>query len=218
MLAFPAAAAAAQAPAPEPPPPPTASAPIATIDSEGIIEFSADQVVYDSDNDIVTASGKVRMSRDGNYLAADLVTWSRKTGEVRAQGDVVVVDPQGNKMIGENVVLSDTLKDGTVDNLLIVLESGGRIAADRGIRTNGVYTLENAAYSPCPVTTASGCPKRPSWMITAAQVIDDPATGRVKFRGGRLQLFGVTLPLLPIFSVGTNGGGEIGRASCRERV
>ena len=175
-----------------------------------MIEFSADQVVYDSENDIVTATGKVRMARDGNYLAADLVTWNRKSGEVRAQGDVVVVNPQGDKMIGQNVLLSDTLKDGTVDNLLIVLESGGRIAAQRGSRTNGVYTLENAAYSPCPVTSETGCPKRPSWMITAAQVIDDPATGRVKFRGGRLQLFGITLPLLPIFSVGTNGEGATG--------
>ena len=47
-------------------------------------------------------------------------------------------------------------------------------------------------------------------MITAAQVIDDPATGRVRFRGGHLQLFGITLPLLPIFSVGTNGEGATG--------
>jgi LPS-assembly protein len=219
LLAWSAAAAAAQ---PAPPdvgapatvsvaePAPAASTPIVTADSDGVIEFSADQVVYDSENDIVTATGKVRMARDGNYLAADLVTWNRKSGEVRAQGDVVVVNPQGDKMIGQNVLLSDTLKDGTVDNLLIVLESGGRIAAQRGSRTNGVYTLENAAYSPCPVTSETGCPKRPSWMITAAQVIDDPATGRVKFRGGRLQLFGITLPLLPIFSVGTNGEGATG--------
>jgi LPS-assembly protein len=219
LLAWSAAAAAAQ---PAPPdvgapatvsvaePAPAASTPIVTADSDGVIEFSADQVVYDSENDIVTATGKVRMARDGNYLAADLVTWNRKSGEVRAQGDVVVVNPQGDKMIGQNVLLSDTLKDGTVDNLLIVLESGGRIAARRGSRTNGVYTLENAAYSPCPVTSETGCPKRPSWMITAAQVIDDPATGRVKFRGGRLQLFGITLPLLPIFSVGTNGEGATG--------
>lgn len=219
LLAWSGAATAAQSSSPdaEAPPPlaaaqpaPVASAPIATVDSDGVIEFSADQVIYDGDNDIVTASGKVRMARDGNYLAADLVTWNRKSGEVRAQGDVVVVNPQGDKMIGQNVLLSDTLKDGTVDNLLIVLESGGRIAARRGSRSNGIYTLENAAYSPCPVTTASGCPKRPSWMITAAQVIDDPATGRVKFRGGRLKLFGITLPLLPIFSVGTNGEGATG--------
>jgi LPS-assembly protein len=208
LLAFPAAAAGAQAtqlaePAPAP-------APVEAFDSESTIEFSADQVVYDSENDIVSATGQVRMSRDGNYLAADKVVWNRKTGEVRAEGDVVVVDPQGDKMVGENVILTDTLRDGTVSNLLIVLESGGRIAAERGFRRNGVYTLQNVAYSPCPVTTATGCPKQPSWMITAAEVIDDPATGRVRFRGGRLQLFGVTLPLLPIFSVGTNGEGATG--------
>jgi LPS-assembly protein len=218
LLAFPAAANAAQTDAPTgaAPAPPAgqapapAPAPIVTIDNQGVVEFSADQIVYDSDNDVVSASGQVRMATDGNFLAADRVTWNRKTGEVRAQGDVVVVDPQGDKMIGNDVVLTDTLRDGTVNNLLIVLESGGRIAADKGTRHNGVYTLENAAYSPCPVTTASGCPKRPSWMITAAQVIEDPATGRVRFRGGRLQLFGITLPLLPVFSVGTNGEGATG--------
>jgi LPS-assembly protein len=177
---------------------------------EPVVEFSADQLTYDSENDIVTASGQVRMSRDGNYLAADRVVWTRKTGEVRADGNVVVVDPRGEKLIGDSVVLTDTLKDGVVDNLLVVLESGGRIAAERGSRSNGIITLENAAYSPCPVTTESGCPKNPSWKITAAKVVDDPATGRVHFQGGRLQLFGITLPLLPIFSVATNGDGATG--------
>ncbi|HEU5482531.1 MAG TPA: LPS assembly protein LptD [Sphingomicrobium sp.] len=175
-----------------------------------VIAFSADQVAYDSGTDIVSAEGQVRMSREGNYLAADRVIWNRRTGEVRAEGNVVVVDPQGDKLIGDSVVLTDTLRDGTVSNLLVVLESGGRIAADRGSRANGVITLENAAYSPCPVTTEDGCPKNPSWMITAARVINDPATGRVRFRGGRLQLFGITLPLLPIFSVGTDGEGATG--------
>jgi LPS-assembly protein len=190
--------------------PAAALAPPPAVQQDSTVEFSADQVIYDSENDVITATGQVRMSREGNYLAADSVTYDRKTGLVRAQGNVVVVNPQGDKMIGQNVVLTDTLRDGTVDNLLIVLESGGRIAAQRGTRTNGVYTLENAAYSPCPVTTATGCPKRPSWMITAAQVIDDPANNRVRFRGGRLQIFGVTLPLLPIFSVGTSSEGATG--------
>lgn len=178
--------------------------------SDAVVEFSADQVVYDSENDIVSASGQVRMSREGNYLAADRVTWNQGTGEVRAEGDVVVVDPQGNRLVGESVVLTDTLRDGTINNLLVVLESGGRIAADRGTRKDGVITLENAAYSPCPVTTEGGCPRRPSWMITAARVIDDPANNRIRFQGGRLQLFGVTLPLLPVFSVGTDGDGATG--------
>src|SRR5689334_24119862 len=101
---------------------PTAPAP------EQIVTFSADAVSYDGDADLVTASGEVRMDREGNYLAADQVVWDRKTGEVRAIGNVVLVTPQGDKVVGDNVRLTDTLRDGTIDNLMVVLEGGGRIA------------------------------------------------------------------------------------------
>src|SRR5687767_14594444 len=184
----------------------------ALAESGDVVGFSADQVSYDSENEIVTAAGQVRMSRDGNYLAADRVTWNRETGEVRAQGNVVVVNPEGDRLVGDSVALTDALRDGSIENLLVVLESGGRIAAARGTRAGDVTTLDNAIYSPCPVTTDSGCPRNPSWSITAARVIHDPARNQVRFRGGRLQLFGVTLPLLPIFSIGTaaQGGGISG--------
>ena len=185
----------------------TAGAPAEPVEE---VEFSADQVTYDSNADVVTASGAVRMKRDGNYLAADEVVWERKTGEVRALGNVVLLTPQGDKLVGDNVLLTDTLRDGTVDNLTVVLESGGRIAATRGRRSGDVTTLENAIYSPCPVTKATGCPKRPSWAITAAQVIDDPAHDRVRFIGGRLQLFGINLPLLPIFNISRSNEGATG--------
>ena len=163
--ALPLAALPAAAPAAQPDPPPPVESP-----GDAVIEFSADQIVYDSDTDIVSATGQVRMSRDGNYLAADKVTWNRITGQVLAEGNVVVVNPQGDKLVSDSVALTDTMREGVVDNLLVVLESGGRIAAQRGSRSGDIVTLENAAYSPCPVTTESGCPKRPSWMITAGRV------------------------------------------------
>ncbi len=186
---------------------PAPVSPTAAVTPDQIVDFSADTVTYDSDADVVTASGEVRMNREGNYLAADEVVWNRKSGEVRALGNVVVLTPQGDKLVGDNVVLTDTLQDSTVENLLVVLEGGGRIAARRGTRKGEITTLENAIYSPCPVTTDTGCPKRPSWAITAVRVIDDPAHERVRFEGGHLQLFGVTLPLLPIFNIarGTEG-------------
>jgi LPS-assembly protein len=198
LVAAPASAAAQTVPAVPRPAPAT---------QEQIVDFSADEVAYDTDAEVVTASGDVRMSRDGNYLAADRVIWERKTGQVYAQGNVVLLTPQGDKIVGETVQLTDTLRDGTVNNLLVVLEGGARLAAARAVRTGGVTTLESAIYSPCPVTTSTGCPKRPSWAITAARVIDDPATGRVRFIGGHLQLFGINLPLLPIFNLsrGTEG-------------
>jgi LPS-assembly protein len=203
LLAAPAAAL-AQAMPPQPPPP---AAPQST---DRIVEFSADQVTYDNNADVVTATGDVRMAREGNYLASDQVVWDRKSGEVRAQGNVVLLTPQGDKLIGENVLLTDDFRDGTIENLLVVLESGGRLAAARGRRTGNITTLENAIYTPCPVTTSSGCPRRPSWSITAARVIQDPEHNRVRFQGGRLQLFGINLPLLPIFNIGTGSEGYTG--------
>ena len=206
LLAAPAAAAAQPA---EPAPSPEILSAAEAAD-EQIVGFSADQVVYDGDGDTVTASGDVRMNREGNYLAADQVIWDRRTGEVRAVGNVVLVTPQGDKLIGENVQLTDDLRDGTVQNLLVVLETGGRLAAARGVRTGNVTTLENAIYTPCPVAAGTGCPKRPSWSITAARVIQDPDHNRINFEGGRLQLFGVNLPLLPVFTIGTGSGGYTG--------
>ncbi len=67
------------------PPPPTAGS-AARIE---VVTFSADRVTYDSNADVVTASGDVRMHRDGNYLAADQVVWDRKSGQVYAKGNVV---------------------------------------------------------------------------------------------------------------------------------
>ena len=184
--------------------PPTSPEALPTID------FAADSLSYDGQQDLVTASGSVRLARDGNYLAADRVTWDRKTGQVQATGNVVVLDPQGNRLVGDKIDLSDSLKDGTVDNLLLVLDTGGRVAAQRGSRVNGATLLDNAIYTGCSTTSVCGKPRRPSWTITAARVERSADGKSIKFSGGRLNVLGVSLPLLPVVSIRTGGGGQSG--------
>jgi LPS-assembly protein len=176
------------------------------------IDFSADRVSYDDNSSLVVAEGAVRMNRDGYYLASDRVEWNRTTGSVVALGNVVILSPEGDRVIGNRVVLDDKLRDGTVEDLLVVLESGGRLAARRATRTNGILQLDQAIYTPCPVTTPSGCPRKPSWSITAARVTRDPAEGRLRFQGGRLTILGITLPLLPVFAIsdGSNNSAASG--------
>lgn len=196
----------ASAPAADSAAPPPAADPTAEA-----VQFSAEQVVYDTGSEILTATGAVRLARDGNYVAADRIVWNRATGQVTAAGNVVIVDPQGDRLVGEQVDLTDTLRDATIENLLVVMESGGRIAAARGTRSGDIITLDNAIYTACPVTTPAGCPKRPSWSIAAAHVTRDAKTGQVRFHGGRLNLLGISVPLLPIFAV--NSGKDTGGAS-----
>ena len=173
------------------------------------VGFSADTLDFDSAADIVTASGDVRMVRAGNRLRADRIVWNRRTGAVRAEGNVAVVNPGGDTAYGDTVDLTDTLKDGAVENLLLVLEDGGRLAATRGTRVNGVSTLERAAYTPCAVTDAAGCPRTPVWTISAVRVVHDPVRHRISYRDARFTLLGVTILWLPAFSHpdGQQGGG-----------
>ena len=176
--------------------------------SEDQIGFAADTLEYNSETEMVTASGNVQLLREGNRLRADKVVWDRNSGKVEAQGNVSVTDPDGNVAYGDRFDVTDSLKDGAVDNMLLVLQSGGRLAAVKGTRTNGVYTLERAAYTGCSVEDSDGCPKEPTWQINAVRVVYDPTRERVTYRNANIELFGLPLIPLPGFShpVGDNGG------------
>lgn len=184
---------------------PAASAPTSTPEStpasdQQIVEFSADQLDYDNDAERVTATGNVRMSRQGNRLRADRVEWDRKTGRVIATGNVATATAEGDTAYGDRVELTDTLRDGVVENVLVVLEQGGRIAARSGSRADGRTVLDHAAYSPCDVADASGCPKTPLWQVKAVEVVHDPAKHRIFYRHARMEVLGVPVLWLPRLS------------------
>ncbi len=161
------------------------------------IEFSADQLDYDFENDVVTAEGNVILDRQGYKLQAEKVVWNRKSGKVTASGNIRSTSPDGDTAYGDSIELTDSLRDGMIDNLLLVLEDGSRLAAQRGERfADGALALDNAAYTACAVTTEDGCPKNPSWQIKAVKVRYDPIKKRVNYDGARIEIFG--LPVIPL--------------------
>ena len=177
------------------------------------VQFSANSLQYDFDNgkEFVLASGDVRMYRQGQKLRADNVTWDRKTGQVIATGNIAVTNAQGDTAYGDRIELTDSLKDGVVDNMLLVLEQGGRLAAQKGQRDlDGVVTLRMAAYTPCAVTNSDGCPKNPSWKVTAVKVVYRPDRERIYFTGARFNLFGLASIPLPKLSAPVGNGAASG--------
>jgi LPS-assembly protein len=201
LLCAPAAAAAAQ----EAPP---VAAGIALEEEPREVAFSAERLEYDTDSEIVTASGDVRAISEGNNLRADRIVWNRTTDEIRAEGNVRLVRPEGDVAYSESVVLTDAMRDAVAENLLLVLDDGGRLAATRAERKDGYTTLYRAAYSPCAVVTEEGCPKDPTWQITAVRVVHDPFRGRIRYEGAGLNLFGARLFGLPWLSHPDGSGGS----------
>jgi LPS-assembly protein len=183
------------APLPPPGPGPTAG-------GERQVAFEASQVDYDSDADLVTASGDVLLRSGDQSVRADSIAWNRKSGQIVANGDVRMVDEDGNELFTDHVELTDELQEGAMTNLLLVLREGGRLAAATGARDEkGNIALTRAAYSGCQVETAAGCPKTPSWRITAERVLYDPAIKKIRFRGAYFELFGMRVLPLPILSL-----------------
>jgi LPS-assembly protein len=194
------AAAAQTAPARDVAPP---NQPVAAQD----IAFEADSLEYDQNGDVVIAKGNVHVSRNGDKLDADEVHWDRKSGRVTAKGNVVISGTGGEQAYVDEVEVSENLRDGIVENLLLVTQDGSRLAAQSGRRDGAVYVLDHAAYSPCRVEDENGCPKEPTWQIQADRVVYDSARKRVRYTNAKVRLFG--LPIIPLpglqHSVGDEG-------------
>jgi LPS-assembly protein len=171
----------------------TAAAP-ATTD---LLHFAADKVSYDNDTDIVTATGNVVMRRDSQSLRADTIVYTRKTGAIQGTGNIRFVDEDGDVLYTDHMDLTDQFKAGATQDLLLVLREGGRMAARSSERdATGRVILHQAAYSGCEVVDDDGCPKRPSWELTAVRVAYDPVKKMVRYYGAKLRVFGI--PLLPL--------------------
>ncbi|BBC72572.1 organic solvent tolerance protein [Altererythrobacter sp. B11] len=175
------------------------------------IDFAADSIAYDSDNEMVTVSGDVLLKSGDQSVRADEVVWNRTTGQIVAKGNIRLVDEDGNQLLADQVELTDELKTGAMQNLLLAFRAGGRLAAEQGSRLDdGDVELQRAAYSSCAVETAAGCPKRPSWRVTARRVRYDEQTKQVRFEGAYLELFGRRVLPLPGLVLRADGGANSG--------
>ncbi len=184
----------------------------ALLESSGErIDFEADQLAYDNVADVITARGNVVLRSDDRSVVADEVVWDRKSGMIFANGNVRFVDERGNQLFTDSIELTDKFEAGAMEELLVALRAGGRLAARSGERgEDGTVILTDAAYTACAVTGEDDCAKDPSWRITADRVTYDPEENRVQFDGAMLELFGARILPLPGLALRTDGRAESG--------
>lgn len=173
-----------------------------------IIAFEADNLDYDNENDgeVITASGNVLLSSEDQSVRADNIRWDRQSGTIYASGNVRLVDESGNQLFTDSLELTERFEAGAINELLVSLRAGGRLAARGGQRAaDGDVILNDAAYTACPVTTLEGCDKTPSWRITAKRIIYNPEDSTVSFDGAVLELFGARILPMPGLAFRTDG-------------
>ena len=162
--------------------------------------ITADELVYEDELGIITASGNVEIAQDRSVLLADSVSYNQNTEVVVASGNVSLLNENGDVYFSEYAELTGDLQEGFVQGIRALMSDGiTRVAASRGIRTDGNRTLfEDTVYTPCPLCRRNP-DKPPIWQLSARKVIHDQEAQEVRYRDATLDVFGVPVFYMPYF-------------------
>jgi LPS-assembly protein len=160
----------------------------------------AREIVYDRDNDRVTALGDVQLHYQGKVLEADKVTYDRKSKRVYAEGNAKLTDVDGTKTYGSRFDLTDDFRDGFIDSLRVESTNKTRFSAPRAERTDGeTMVFERGTFTSCEACKDN--PERPPlWQVKAARIIHRNSERRVYYENATLEFWGVPVAYLPFFS------------------
>lgn len=190
---------------------PMASASIATGEEKGLppqtqepadpdkVDFAANTVSYDEVGQTIIAEGDVEIAQDGKIVRAQKVVYDLPKDKVEANGDVVMLDKNGDVHFADQVQLERKLKDGYIKKLRSVLADGSRITASEGRKDGNKTVMKDASYTACK--ECKDHPERPAiWRIVADKVIHNEETHSMTYKDAKFEVYGVPVMYTPYFS------------------
>lgn len=164
------------------------------------VVFSADEVNYDDQYGLVIARGNVELSQGNRTLLADTVSYNERTDTVTASGHVSMLQDTGDVVFGNFVELTDSMRDGFIQDIRILLADRSRLAGNAGRRTDGNRTeVRRGVYSPCDLCKDDPT-QPPIWQLTASRIIHDKEQLKVEYENVALELGGTPVLWSPYFS------------------
>jgi LPS-assembly protein len=162
--------------------------------------YQADTAEYDREAGVVTLTGHVEFWQNGRALLADRVTFNRNTNVAAAQGNVVVLEPDGQTLFADYAELGAGLKDGVLSGMRALLAEGGKLAANGARRTDAkLNELSRVVYSTCDL--CKDHPERaPLWQIRAREAIQDIDNKRIEYQDAVVDFFGVPVAYFPFLT------------------
>jgi LPS-assembly protein len=161
--------------------------------------IAADQITYDENLSIVTASGNVEMAQNDRVLLADTVSYNLKTNVVTASGNISLLEPGGNVVFADFVELTDNMAEGFIRNIRVLLADHSRLAAASGLRTGGNTTVfKKGVFSPCELCRDDPT-RAPLWQLKALEIEHDQDDRVIRYRDAWMEIFGIPIFYTPYF-------------------
>ena len=159
--------------------------------------IKAKETNYDANNNTITTSGNVFIQMDEYTLHAAVVHYDLDRDIVYAEGNVRIIDQNGQTIYGQKAVFKDKFKKGIIkgfmakldNNAVIVSRSAKRIEKNRII-------LEKSVFTPCEFN----CSRNPIWQLSSGKTDIDYDKQKITYRHLFFEVYGVPLIYLPYFS------------------
>jgi len=114
--------------------------------------LESDLLIRDDANQKMIARGDVEARYQGRTLRADEVIYDTKTEVVTAHGNVTLINADGTAQFADDMTMDKDLKAGFARGFSARLDKNIKIAADSAVRRNEQITeLNKAIYTPCEV-------------------------------------------------------------------
>ena len=159
----------------------------------------AQELVYDSKNEVVTANGSAQVYYQGRVLEADRVVYNQKDKRVFAIGRVRMTEPDGTVSHAERLELTDDFKTGFIDSLKTDTFDKTHMSSPRVERVEGDTVFNKGIYTACDACKDDPT-KPPLWQVRAKRVIHKNDEQTLYYEEATLELFGMPVAYLPFFS------------------
>lgn len=157
------------------------------------IRVKANTLNYDEQNNTVSATGDVVVTKGDTTVTADTIGVNRTTNEVRARGKVVVKDPQG-EIVADALRLEMENETGEITNGTVRLPRNQYILTGKTLQKSygQTYHIENGAFTTCHCEDF----RKADWSV-GGETINVTLRGKGEIYDGVFRVRGVPIFYLP---------------------
>ncbi|MGR4000952.1 MAG: LPS assembly protein LptD [Alphaproteobacteria bacterium] len=202
----------------------TSSATAQEIQKNPPLLLEAGEIVYESNQTVVHATGGALVSWQGQSIKAEEIHYDLASGTITTSPGAVLSSEEGDQYFAHKLTLQDDFAHGTASLILGFLSDDSQVFAesmefDEDEDGNGIVRMVSASYSACRCQLEKSQLEKSegkkaeapphglegegelSWQVNADSVVWDQKGRTVRYRNARIRLFGRTILYTPYISL-----------------
>jgi LPS-assembly protein len=162
------------------------------------VDVIADRLTYDDKTKVAVATGTVELTYGPYVLTASKIVYDMAKKTFKANGSIVLREPNGNVFEADSAELKDTFREGFANYVRAFLTNNVTITAQYARRyENGITIYERASYTACK--TCVSADGTPVWQIAAREAKHDEKKETIYYRDAVLKFGKVPVFWTPYF-------------------